>query len=71
MKIKTKYDRTPYITAGKEYEVKDYSTMGQIGYGWIIDDFGVFDFVCIGGWCAHLDDRLGDNGTWEVVEDEE
>jgi len=67
MRIRTDYEMTYYITAGKLYEVEGYNTISNIGYGWIMDDMGDKALVCIGDACAHL----GNEGRWEVVEDEE
>jgi len=67
IKIKTDYDRTYYITAGKLYEVEDHNTINNIDYGWIRDNKGEKALVCIGDACAHL----GNEGRLEVVDGDE
>jgi len=62
MKVKTSYDKCPYITAGKEYEATynpEYPECPDI-----VADNG--DSVTAPLNCPS--GHLGDEGTWEVVE---
>lgn len=61
MKIKTDYEHCPYITAGKEYEVKYFSC----GIAIFDDDYGEEVWVSVEEPSPHL----GDNGIFEVIDD--
>ena len=61
MKIRTTYDKCPYITAGKVYE----AVMRDHDYAEVVDDDG----DVIGCVLRTASDHLNNIGTWEVVQE--
>lgn len=61
MKIKTDYEHCPYITAGKEYEVKDLFC----GIAVFDDDYGEEVWVSVEEPSPHLDNI----GMFEVIDE--
>ena len=67
MKVRTQYDGTDYITAGKEYKLLSYDSDvldGYVGLGSIRGDDDEILIIALHIECAHLRDE----GMWELVE---
>jgi hypothetical protein len=66
MNITTSYDGCGYLTAGKEYEVRESFGRKECQGGKITDDDGrMIMVVYTGSGCPHI------GGTrWEIVEEE-
>ena len=62
MKVKTDFAPNPYITAGKEYDARDYDKSNYDSFR-ITCDHGT-NLSCLKQRCAHLN-----GGNWIVIEE--